>query len=254
MKAPFLDQVKDLTEQFWHSDSPTADSFLSSDKETKEKMAHRQKMTENLKQAALIFLMILFVGGGLGLAFLKAGRDRVDITKTNPSAVPATAESSPSAAETVQIKVNLAGAVLKPGVYEIAEGSRIDDLIEQAGGFTDLADRTWVEKELNLAQKLNDEDKLYIPRRGENASAGRVAGVSTSSAGGTVSKTAAKVNLNKATNAQLETLPGIGPAFSARIIDYRQKNGGFKRIEDLQKVSGIGPKTFLKLKDLVTVD
>jgi competence protein ComEA len=110
-----------------------------------------------------------------------------------------------------------------------------------AGGLSAKADRDWVEKNLNKAEKVVDGQKIFIPKIGEEVKTENVLGSST-----TESKI---VRLNTATLEQLDTLNGIGPAMAQRIIDYRTQNGGFKNIEELKLVSGIGDKLFEKIKN-----
>lgn len=153
-------------------------------------------------------------------------------------------ESEPTSVKELQkIMVDIKGAIEKPGVYEADEGERVIDLITRAGGFTQGADET----KMNLALVVEDEMVIYIPKIGEdppvdipNISGGE-------SEGG-------KVNINKAEASELETLPGIGPSKSQAIIEYRSTNGPFNSIEDIQSISGIGEKTFEKLKDKITTD
>ena len=156
-------------------------------------------------------------------------------------------ESSSSEPEEPMIMmVDIKGEVLNPGVYEVREGDRIINLIEKAGGLTKEADSIGV----NFALKLSDEMAVYIPKKGEATEVvGDLIrnGSPNSEAGGS------KVNLNLATASDLETLPGIGPAKSAAILEYRETNGSFKSIEDLKSVSGIGDKTYEKLSSLITV-
>ncbi|MER1986075.1 MAG: helix-hairpin-helix domain-containing protein [Solibacillus sp.] len=146
------------------------------------------------------------------------------------------------------VVVDVKGAVLYPGVYELTEHERIVDAITMAGGYADGAEP----KLINHAQKLQDEMVIYIPKKGEQLEEDvpqlvQVAGSSgSSSAGG-------KINLNKATEAELTTLPGVGPAKATAIIGYRNETGKFQTIEDLKNVSGIGDKTFEQLRDLIDV-
>jgi competence protein ComEA len=144
-----------------------------------------------------------------------------------------------------KIMVDLKGAVLAPGVYEANEGERVIELIERAGGLSENADRSKV----NLAERVTDEMVLYIPAVGE---VGEI--VQGTPSFTQVDSKEAKVNINKADATQLETLPGIGPAKSAAIIEYRETSGPFKSIEDIKSISGIGDKTFEKLKDNISVD
>lgn len=159
-------------------------------------------------------------------------------------------ETSTSSQEVADfITVDVKGAVKKAGIYELKAGSRVHDAIQQAGGLLETADS----KSINLAQKLTDEAVVYVAAEGEEASP--VTG--TASAGGATSAgqdTAGKVNLNKATEADLQTISGIGQKRAQDIIAYRESAGGFKSVDDLKNVSGIGAKTLEKLKDYVTVD
>ena len=139
-----------------------------------------------------------------------------------------------TAAPSGSIYVHVLGAVLSPGLYELAEGDRVVDAIAAAGGFAEGAD----ESGLNLARVVTDGEQLVVPLLGEALPAGEVSG---------------KINLNTADAAQLEDLPRVGPAMAQRILDWREANGRFTAIEDLMTVSGIGQKTFDGLKDLVTV-
>jgi len=210
-----------------------------------------------------LFLVILVVVGGGVLIWLSARSRPPEIHKIeeHPSSDQvneATASAIPSAAQP-KIKIDIAGAVINPGVYELAEGSRVEDALTAAGGLANDADRDWVSRNLNLADKLHDGDKRYIPKVGETAatngsapapvppSAGAVSGAKTSDC--------SRVNINTASAGTLdECLPGIGPAYAQRIVDYREAHGGFKSIEEIQEVAGIGPKTFEKIKNQITVN
>ncbi len=144
--------------------------------------------------------------------------------------------------ETAQgnVVVHIAGEVQKPGVYEVSANARLVDLIEAAGGLLPQADVGG----LNLAEKLADGEKVVVPSR-VSASRPDAFGPSKLNAdfehGG-------RLNINQATQAQLETLPGIGPAMAKRILEYRAKHGSFKALQDLNKVKGIGDKSIAKLE------
>lgn len=162
------------------------------------------------------------------------------------------------------IAVHVAGAVKTPGVYELPPGSRVIDALNAAGGATAEAAADW----LNLAAKVADGEKVYVPNKKEVAAArgtGAAAGSSGTSAnlsggvgGGAglsppgVGLGGGKINLNLADQAALEGLPGIGPALAQRILTYRASHGPFQSIEQLRNVSGIGEAKFADLKDLVT--
>jgi competence protein ComEA len=167
-----------------------------------------------------------------------------------------------SAPETAAIFVDVCGAVRSPAVYELHGGSRVYEAIEAAGGLTDDADVTY----MNRATALTDGDRVYVPTAEEVASgeplpgsAGLVGaasaassggqGVADGSAGAGGPSGSSLVNLNTADSAALQTLNGVGPATAQKILDYRDQHGPFAKIEDLKNVSGIGDKTFEKLKD-----
>ncbi|WP_332647341.1 helix-hairpin-helix domain-containing protein [Lysinibacillus sp. 54212] len=154
----------------------------------------------------------------------------------------------PVTAEPLKALVDVKGAVKYPGVYELTTEHRVVDAIEQAGGYVDKANPNAI----NHAQKLQDEMVIYIPLVGEDTEAleTMITATGTPSSQETSS---GKVNLNKAEEAELTTLPGIGPAKAQAILAYRQENGGFKTIEDLKEVTGIGDKTFEKLKDSIDI-
>jgi competence protein ComEA len=143
-----------------------------------------------------------------------------------------------------EINVYICGEIIKPGVYNLSEDDRLIKLIEMAGGFTQKADMEAV----NLAEKLADEDFIKIPTMMVDSNSEIVG---SSNISGTQSTE--KINLNTATREQLETLPRIGEAIAQRIIDYRESNGRFKDINEINNVSGIGDKIFESLKDKITV-
>lgn len=147
-----------------------------------------------------------------------------------------------------ELVVDIGGAVAKPGVYYLPASSRVNDLLIAAGGVTNWAQRSFLEKELNRARPLQDGEKIYIPYIGEQLSSGGKAGVG---GGETV---AGKININTASVGELETLPGIGFSYASAIVEYREEKGNFSSIEEIKNVSGIGEKTFEKIKDLISVN
>jgi len=162
----------------------------------------------------------------------------------NPATTTAVARQEPVASGTpgtasvgLEIFVHVLGAVEHPGLYGLREGDRAVDAVAAAGGYTDEADRTY----LNLARFVVDGEQIRVPAVGE---------IPLAAPGMTAQ---GLVNLNTADAAALETLPRVGPALAARIIDWREANGRFVTVEDLLNVSGIGTKTFDGLKDLVIV-
>lgn len=144
--------------------------------------------------------------------------------------------------ESETIKIYIVGQVQEPGVIEVPSDCRLNEAVEMAGGFLPDADLL----KINLAIRVQDEGMYIIPKIGEESSEfdPSVMGLQD---GGT------KVNINTADQAQLETLPRIGPVTAKKIIDYREQNGAFKMKEDLMNIPGIGEKTFEGLKDLIAV-
>jgi competence protein ComEA len=147
------------------------------------------------------------------------------------------------------IKVDISGEVKSPGVYEFEEGQIIEDALQKAGGLTEEADSEYVEKSINRAEKLTDQQKIYIPAKAEAINSDN----NTESIGSTdisgVSGTSRKVNINSASLNELDSLPGIGPAYAQKIIDGRP----YSKIEDVKSVKGIGDATFEKIKDQITI-
>ena len=172
---------------------------------------------------------------------------------------------------TNKIIVHVSGAVNKEGIVELEENSRISDAISKAEGLKENADT----KKINLAYKLEDGMKIYIPtieesmnqnEQNQNESQSLMDQTSqyiTSSSeiiqdgqtnGTSETKTNEKININTATQTELETLPGIGPSTSLKIVNYRKENGKFKTIEDIKEVSGIGEVKYENIKDLICVE
>lgn len=192
----------------------------------------------------LLILGILLVIAGIGMNFKDSFWEKAEVKLTTKS-VSITPTQSVSGQVDSKILIDVGGEVIKPGVYELKNGDRINDALVAAGGLSAKADRDWVEKNLNKAEKVVDGQKIFIPKIGEEVKTENVLGSST-----TESKI---VRINTATAEQLDTLSGIGPAMAQRIIDYRTQNGGFKNIEELKLVSGIGDKLFEKIKDDVAL-
>jgi len=181
----------------------------------------------------------------------------VDSAKTSEAKVATTGaqveskKSNVIPVEDSNIKVDIKGAVKNPGVYEIKTGSRVTDLIKLAGGGTGDADLDAT----NLSAKLNDEDCIVIARKGEE---GKTPTIQNSPLGGATSSTTSNnkeaiININTASKEELMTLTGIGEAKAGVIIEYRQQNGGFKSVDELTKVGGIGEKTLSKFVDKIDV-
>lgn len=150
------------------------------------------------------------------------------------------------------ITVHVAGAVKLPGVYTLAPGSRAQDAIQAAGGLTDQADPASV----NLAVPLKDGQQVVITSLRPTATAPLRQSAPVTTPGAAKSTPTAHqplIHINTATSAELESLPYIGPALAQAILTYRELHGPFKNIDELLKVPGIGPKTFEKIKGLITL-
>jgi competence protein ComEA len=142
--------------------------------------------------------------------------------------------------------VDVKGQVKMPGVYSSSPEERVIDVVQRAGGLTENAD----ESKVNFAEHVQDAMVIYIPAKGEEGNIPQELTSNPSDTGGTKQ---GKINLNKADENELQNLPGIGPSKAAAIMEYRETNGPFKSVEDLKNISGIGDKTFDKLKDLISV-
>lgn len=163
--------------------------------------------------------------------------------------------------EEAVIYVHVCGEVKIPGVYEMPAGSRVYEAVEMAGGCTENGAADY----LNMAQEVTDGMKIQVPDREEARRllesqpglgagiSGGASGVSGQAAGDMQAGGQAKVNINTASEEELMTLTGIGEARAGDIIRYREEHGGFKRIEDIMKVSGIKEAAFQKIKDSITV-
>ncbi|MHB8512150.1 MAG: helix-hairpin-helix domain-containing protein [Actinomycetota bacterium] len=207
--------------------------------------------------AALAILVLVIVSAGV-FAFIRAlphaqavpsAPTDISIASASLTAAPSV---DPSIAPSGKIFVQVAGAVLHPGVYQFDAGARVIDALQAAGGPTKNGDPN----SINLARVLVDGERIYVPRIGEQPSLEPQAPPTDSSSSGSKKGKAGpgtKVNINTASVNELETLPGIGPSLAQRIVDYRTQHGPFQTIDDLKKVHGIGPKKFDSLKDYITV-
>ena len=139
--------------------------------------------------------------------------------------------------------VDVSGCVKKPGVYEVSAASRIFEVIELAGGVTPDADTSYI----NQAEPVTDGLKINVPDKNSTS----ITPGATQSASQGNSK--GKININTADSTQLQDIPGVGPATAEKIISYRDSNGYFTSVDQIKNVSGIGDKTFEKMKDMITI-
>lgn len=181
----------------------------------------------------LVFLGYGLVLGLLAVAgiLLAAGKPRSNPVMLLPTPAPA------------NLTIDITGEVANPGVYQLPPNSHVQDAIQAAGGLLDDADINT----LNMAARLSDGQKIIVQTEGQLPAA--TEGIDRS----IPIEVPGLIDINTATAEQLDTLPGIGPTKASDIITYRQKNGAFDRIEDIQNVSGIGPATFEAIRNLISV-
>jgi len=206
-------------------------------------------MNTPLERLRLPIMLVLILIIAVGLFSLYERWPRVPpliiITPTPHESGSRLAAGTTPTLRQVILKVHVAGAVVRPGVYSFNEGDRVEDAVRAAGGATADADLTHI----NLAQRLWDEAQVIVPRVGETPVPVVSGGSSSSGAAGQ----SRKVNINTATASALEALPGIGPTYAKNIIDYRTRHGPYQRIEDLKDEKIIPAATFEKIKDLIDV-
>lgn len=184
----------------------------------------------------LIFslLGLIFLGIGiLAVQKMLLGEAKVEISQT---------KEEPGLEN--KLVVDIAGAIIKPGVYELPFQSRVNDLLIMAGGLSAEADRDWVARNINLAQKLADGVKIYIPEKGEtdfSAESSQVSGVSA--------KAGEKININTASEKELDSLWGVGPATAQKMIAGRP----YQKIEDLVNKKIIKSNVWTAIKESITV-
>lgn len=189
------------------------------------------------KRAPLFFFFVMIILSAAILILIArkpAGKAVVVMTRETEM----TTRSSTSQA---LFPVHVDGAVVRPGLYYFGENSILGDAIARAGGFTEQADGSAI----NLAMLLQPHMKIYVPREGEETP--------WTPLGGGLPAGETKVDLNRATRQELETLPGVGEATALAIIAYREENGPFEDIEELMQVPGIKEGRFSKLKDRIRV-
>ena len=201
----------------------------------------------SLKMKIIIIAAAVIIIGTIGLYIHNITNDdenyqEIEETSTNQN------EEIETENTQEKIMVHIIGEVKNQGVVVLESGARIVDAIEAAGGETDEADLT----KLNLANILNDGEKIKVPKKGEEQQEyiTSTSGLETSEENKTESQ---KININTANLEELTKLPGIGEATANKIISYRKETGKFKTIEDLKNVPGIGNSKFDNLKDMITI-
>lgn len=178
-----------------------------------------------------------------GVFFYRSALGTGGAPAAGPAPARATREMAPTSTTTAEVVVHVSGAVAAPGVYRLEAGARVTDAIAVAGGPVDGAEPD----RLNLAALVGDGQRVYVPRAGEAIPDGG------SASGGTDGGVSGPVNLNLATAEQLEELPGVGPSLAGAIVAERDRRGGFRSVDDLLSVRGIGEKRLADLRALVVV-
>jgi competence protein ComEA len=212
-------------------------------------MSIRERL-DALSRGELAGLIVVVVATllGAGLWYMRSLPRPVDISAPIDAVSPAVSQVSGATGSVSPspetIIVDVAGWVRQPGVYEFASGDRVIDAVNRAGGAKNGADLT----SLNLAAPLTDGTQIVIPKPGATTAGGTdTSGTGSTSGGATL------ININSASETELEDLPGVGPVTAAAIIDYRTQNGPFAAVDDLIDVSGIGPSTLEQIRPFATV-
>lgn len=196
------------------------------------------------KTAVIIIIMIVAV-----LFYLLKG-EKTELSGSIPynasagAGIDESIDLNEPAAAAKEIYVDIGGQVKNPGVYAVEDGARVFEVIEKAGGLTGDA----AVDQFNRAETVTDGQKIWIPSEEELAEEGGGTGPAVSGAAAN-----GKININTADSQTLQEIPGVGPATAEKIIAYRTEQGRFSSIEQLKDVSGIGEKTFQKMKDKITV-
>lgn len=205
-----------------------------------------KEFIENKKNKIKIVAVPVLVIAAVLFFWLNSGSDEIKIDEGNSSAIEEDGVFQQEVNSTQShLYVDIGGEVMKPGVYEVSDGTRLFEVIDKAGGLTGDADIDGI----NRAETVQDGQKIMIGRHGENPDENR----DSYSANNVTDSGEGKVNINTADAAALQTIPGIGPSKADRIIEYRESEGKFNEIDDIKNISGIGNKTFESIKEYITV-
>lgn len=208
----------------------------------------------NKRKKVIIILLIIFIGI-LGYYIYNKNIEEVVISESTTTENTENIEKATEETKT-KIVVHISGAVNKEGIVELEENSRVADAINKAEGLKEKADM----KSINLAYKLEDGMKIYIPTEGEESEENQTNNIVVNSNNQINQKENSKniekstqININTATQIELENLPGIGAATAMKIIEYRKQNKKFNNIEEIKQVKGIGESKYSKIKDMICV-
>ena len=217
-------------------------------------------MLDNLTKKQKVIVLVIAIVVAIGMIYFIYNKNQItdDVNLENDILVSENVakEKSSNTTEENEVIIHITGSVKNPGIVRLKEGSRIEDAIEAAGGLTENADISKV----NLAYVVDDGTKIKIPSSqeediGDEEIIGSGSGENIIIEENTTSsnKSSQTININKATETELQTLPGIGASLASRIIDYRSQNGKFGSIEEIKNVNGIGDSKFENIKDLISV-
>ena len=218
-----------------------------------DRLAAARAAVDPARLAVSAGVILLLMAGGWWLlrparAPIEDALPRAAGAATGPPAAPAGALPSPPSVAPAEVVVQVAGAVKQPGVYHLVDGSRVTDLINAAGGPAPDADL----QAMALASRLTDGQRVQVPHQGEVLPS-TATGAPPAAATGSGATPAAPVDLNKASEADLDALPGVGPTTARAIVAYREAHGPFQQVDDLTDVQGIGPARLDALRELVKV-
>ena len=197
------------------------------------------KIKRGLKIVLIVALIIIFVKV-MNTDFFSTSDDGITVQKAYDSSAKDSLNDE-SDEDDGYIYTHITGEIKKPGVYKMKAGTRMDDLVKEAGGLTDDADID----QINLSEKLVDEERIIVPSKSEASEEG-----TTSAA---IDAKTKKININKASLSELMTLPGIGEKTAQKFIDYREQKK-FKKIEDVMNIEGIGENKFKNIKEYISVN
>ncbi len=213
------------------------------------------KVIAGILLIAVTFIVYSIRQSGDDVIWIDEGEARTNYQNPQEEII---AEDEPMVASFIVIDVS--GEVMVPSVYTLSDGARVYEAVDAAGGLTENADT----RNTNLAAILSDGMKLYIPSKkeveeeekqtGETPGSRYINGSTSQSAAASGGSKAGLININTANSAELQKLSGVGPVTADKIISYRNEYGEFKAIEELMNVSGIGEKTFAKLKNTITAE
>lgn len=217
-------------------------------------------MLDNLTKKQKVIVLVIAIVVAIGMIYFIYNKNQItdDVNLENDILVSENVakEKSLNTTEENEVIIHITGSVKNPGIVRLKEGSRIEDAIEAAGGLTENADIS----KINLAYVVDDGTKIKIPSSQEEdigdeeiIDSGSGENIIIEENTTSSNKSSQTININKATETELQTLPGIGASLASRIIEYRSQNGKFGSIEEIKNVNGIGDSKFENIKDLISV-